>query len=121
LHANSGREAITKLCTLPLLAGENVGHSFVVPTVAASVDLVIHLARDRRGHRHVREVVAVPGRVEGDTIETADIFVTRAGALVRADGWPPHSDRFAGAGFDLPRLLTAPVAAPPWLERSAVG
>src|SRR3954454_22044453 len=31
LHANSAREAITKMCTLPLLAGENVGSRFVVP------------------------------------------------------------------------------------------
>ncbi len=30
LHANSAREAIVKMCTLPLLAGENVGHGFVV-------------------------------------------------------------------------------------------
>ncbi len=28
IHANSAREAIVKLCTLPLLAGENVGHRF---------------------------------------------------------------------------------------------
>ena len=26
IHANSAREAVTKMCTLPLLAGENVGH-----------------------------------------------------------------------------------------------
>ena len=65
IHANSAREAITKLCTLPLLAGENVSHSFVVPTVASSVDLVVHIARDALGHRRVREIVAVPGRVEG--------------------------------------------------------
>ena len=36
MHANSAREAVTKMCTLPLLAGENVGSRFVVPTVAAS-------------------------------------------------------------------------------------
>ena len=36
IHANSAREAVTKLCTLPLLAGENVTAGFVVPTVAAS-------------------------------------------------------------------------------------
>src|ERR671927_191041 len=41
LHANSAREAIVKVCTLPLLAGENIGHAFVVPTVASSVDLVV--------------------------------------------------------------------------------
>src|SRR5215213_3146717 len=28
VHANSAREAVTKLCTLPLLAGENVAHHF---------------------------------------------------------------------------------------------
>ena len=49
IHANSAREAITKLCTLPLLAGENVSHSFVVPTVASSVDLVVHIERDAPG------------------------------------------------------------------------
>ena len=46
VHANSAREAVTKMCTLPLLAGENVGHAFVVPTVASSVDLVIHAETD---------------------------------------------------------------------------
>src|SRR3954454_12187485 len=28
IHANSAREAVVKLCTLPLLAGENVTHAF---------------------------------------------------------------------------------------------
>jgi hypothetical protein len=40
LHANSAREALVKMCTLPLLAGENVSAAFVVPTVAACVDVV---------------------------------------------------------------------------------
>lgn len=105
LHANSAREAITKLCTLPLLAGENVGHAFVVPTVASCVDIVVHAGTDPSGHRRVREIVALPGRVEGDVIEAADIFTTRAGSLVRADGFPPHAERFAAAGFDLRQLL----------------
>ena len=107
IHANSAREAITKMCTLPLLAGENVSHSFVVPTVAGSVDLVVHVVRDQLGHRRVREIVAVPGRVEGDVIETADVFATRDDRLVRAEGWPPHAERFARAGYDLAELLAA--------------
>jgi pilus assembly protein CpaF len=110
IHANSAREAITKLCTLPLLAGENVSHNFVVPTVASSVDVVVHTVRDAQGHRRVREIVAVPGRVEGDVIETADIFVTRNERLVRAEGWPPHVDRFARAGYDLTELLALPAS-----------
>ncbi|HYO86303.1 MAG TPA: ATPase, T2SS/T4P/T4SS family [Dermatophilaceae bacterium] len=104
VHANSSREAIVKMCTLPLLAGENVSARFVVPTVAASVDLVIYLALDADGARRVREITAVPGRVEGDVIETADVFVWR-GRLVRGDGFPPHLERFQRAGYDVANLL----------------
>ncbi len=105
IHANSAREAITKMCTLPLLAGENVSARFVVPTVAASIDLVAHIALERDGTRRVREIVAIPGRVERDIVEVADLFVTRDGRLRRADGFPPHPDRFERAGYDLVRLL----------------
>ena len=35
---------------------------FVVPTVAASVDLVVHLAINHTGARRVEEIVSVPGR-----------------------------------------------------------
>ena len=69
----------------------------------------MHISAERDGRRVVREVVAVPGRVEGDVVETADVFATRDEQLVRADGWPPHPERFDRAGFDLARLL-APYA-----------
>ncbi len=105
VHANSAREAITKICTLPLLAGENVTAAFVVPTVASAIDLVVHLDRDARGRRRVREIVAVPGRVEDGVVETSDIFHTRHDLLVRADGFPPHTDRFTRIGVDVVRLL----------------
>jgi pilus assembly protein CpaF len=105
VHANSAREAVTKMCTLPLLAGTNVSSSFVVPTVAASVDVVVQVALQADGHRTVQEIVALPGRTEGEVVETADLFVRREGELVRADGYPPHQDRFHRAGFDLVDLL----------------
>ncbi len=101
LHANSAREALVKMCTLPLLAGENVSAAFVVPTVATCVDLVVHLGIDAGGHRRVREIVGVPGRVEREVIETADIFTTRGDQLERAGGFPPHADRYERAGVDL--------------------
>jgi pilus assembly protein CpaF len=34
IHANSARDALAKLSTLPLLAGRNIDSAFVVPTVA---------------------------------------------------------------------------------------
>jgi len=105
VHANSAREALVKLCTLPLLAGENIGSRFVVPTVASSVDLVVHLGIDAAGRRRVQEVAAVPGRVENDLIEAEPLFGLASDRLVRLSGLPPRADRFARAGFDLHRLL----------------
>lgn len=111
IHANSAREAITKMSTLPLLAGENVTAHFVVPTVATAVDLVVHLDLDRVGRRTVREIVAVTGRVEGGVVETATLFARAGEVLVRAGGYPPHPERFSRAGFDVVALLAASAAA----------
>lgn len=105
IHANSAREALTKICTLPLLAGENVSSSFVVPTVASSVDIVVHAALEGSGRRSVREILAVPGRAENDVVEVAELFVTRGGRLVRGDGYPPHRERFERAGYEVAALL----------------
>ena len=106
VHANSAREAVIKLCTLPLLAGENVTSQFVVPTVASCIDLVVQIGVEPNGSRRVREIVALPGRVEGGVVETEDIFTSVDGKLVRAQGFPPHPDRFEQYGIDLPALLT---------------
>ena len=105
VHANSAREAVTKMCTLPLLAGENVGHAFVVPTVAASVDLVVHAMTDARGNRRVREIVGVPGRTEGDVVEIEPIFAWSDGQLRRSTGYPPHLQRFEERGIDVMSLI----------------
>lgn len=105
LHANSAREAIVKMCTLPLLAGPNVSSSFVVPTVASSIDLVVHLGLERDGRRIVREISAIPGRAESEVVEIAELFVQRDGELVRGEGFPPHRERFARAGYDVAHLL----------------
>jgi pilus assembly protein CpaF len=108
LHANSAREALVKMCTLPLLAGENISARFVVPTVAASVDLVVHLGIDPHGVRRVNEIVGVPGRVENDVIEIEPIFERRSGDLRRAAGMPPRVDNFERVGIDVHALLGGP-------------
>lgn len=107
IHANSAREAVTKLCTLPLLAGSNISADFVVPTVAGSVDLIVHLATDASGKRGATEIAGLSGRVEQGVIELAPLFTREAGELVRSDGFPPHKERFEAAGFDLVQLLAS--------------
>jgi len=106
LHANSAREAITKLCTLPLLAGSNIAADFVVPTVAGCIDVVVHLVSDPRGRR-VREIAAVSGRVEGGVVEMSTMFVRQGDRLARGNGWPPHPERFESIGLDLHRIMAA--------------
>lgn len=105
LHANSAREAVAKLCTLPLLSGPNVTDRFVVPAVASAIDLVVHTAVDARGRRSIREVLAIPGRVESGVVETATLWAEVDGELTRGAGFPPHPDRFARAGHDLAALM----------------
>jgi len=87
------------------LAGENISARFVVPTVAASVDLVVHLGMDPHGRRHVNEIVAVSGRVENDVIETEPVFERERSGLVATGGRPPRLERFAQIGVDVYAVL----------------
>lgn len=73
IHANTAREALRKLSLLPLLAGENVTAAFVIPTIAMSIDLVVHVVRDSDGSRHVEEIVEVDG-YDGNQIQTKTLF-----------------------------------------------
>ena len=107
LHANSAREALVKMCTLPLLAGDNISARFVVPTVATSVDLVVHLGVDADGTRRVNEIVSVPGRVEADVIEVEPIFVRDGSELRRTGGVPAQVERYERVGIDIHQVLAA--------------
>lgn len=75
IHGNSARDAVRKLQTLPLLAGENISSEFIAPTVARSVDYVIHVGIDSKsGERRLREISQVTGRLEGNVIEMHQLY-----------------------------------------------
>lgn len=106
LHANSSRDALSKLCTLPLLAGPNISAEFVVPAVAQCIDIVVHCAMDRHGARRVVEVLAPTGATSGGVIEASAIFATRDGALRPTGGYPTRREKFDLAGLD-PAIVLA--------------
>ncbi len=89
IHANSARDAIVKLQTLPLLAGQNISHNFVTPIVASAIDLVIHTTIGREdGVRRIVEVSAVTGRIENTHVETEPIFTFEGGCYRTGLGNP---------------------------------
>lgn len=105
IHANGARDALAKLCTLPLLAGRNIDSSFVVPTVANVIDIVVHCELERSGHRRVTEIIAPSGVSAGAVIETSTIFALDHGVLAPTGSYPTKTVGFTDAGFDLPLLL----------------
>ena len=75
IHANSARDAIRKLQTLPLLAGENITQDFLTPTVYSAIDYVIHVGIDHSGTRRILEVAQVSNRSENTFIEIEPVFL----------------------------------------------
>lgn len=80
IHANSARDAIGKLQTLPLLAGENISFQFVAPLVASTIDLIVHTTiLPQSGERRIVEIAHVTGRIENDRAETEPLYTYRHG------------------------------------------
>lgn len=105
LHANGTREAISKLCLLPMLAGANVSAEFVVPTVASVIDIVVHIALQPDGTRQIRQITNVTGRIEGNNIETGDVFRFQDGNLEPQGVFPGKRDRFEANNIDVASLI----------------
>lgn len=100
IHANSAREALVKLCTLPLLAGRNIDSSFVVPTVASSVDVVVHCELTANGTRRVVEILSLTGEVSDGVIDSSVLFRLSEGTLLHTGAVPARLAKFRAAGVD---------------------
>jgi pilus assembly protein CpaF len=87
LHANSAREAIRKLQTLPMLAGENITQEFLTPTVARAIDLVVHVGIDQGGKRRILQVLGVSERTEAGHIDCEEIFTWNGAAYEEGIGY----------------------------------
>lgn len=101
LHANSPRDAVVKLQTLPLLAGENISHKFIAPTVASAIDLIVHATLDSKGFRRINEISAVTGRYENDRAEIESLWKWDGSCYQRGVGALPNPEKFAAIGVPL--------------------
>ena len=119
IHANSPRDALSRLETLVLMAGMDLPLRAVREQVASAVDLIVQIARLRDGTRRVVNVTEING-MEGQTITMQDIFVFDHAAGVDRNGRflghtiptgvrPAFAERFAEMGIPLPASVFGPI------------
>jgi pilus assembly protein CpaF len=74
VHANSPRDALSRIETMVLLAGADLPLRAIREQIASAVDLVVYIERIQDGSRRVTQVSEV-GNLQGDLITMSDIFV----------------------------------------------
>jgi pilus assembly protein CpaF len=72
VHANSSEEALTKLLTLPLLAGGNITTGFLESLVKSSMKLFVHCNRDSNGRRQLQSIMRIK---DGTTLELEEVHL----------------------------------------------
>ncbi|MGZ9235501.1 MAG: CpaF family protein [Anaerolineales bacterium] len=110
LHANSPRDALSRLETMVLMAGMDLPLKVVRQQISSAVDVIIQQTRLKDGSRKVTGITEVVG-MEGDVVVLTDIFkfeqtgVAEGGKIIgelRATGIRPiFSPRLEAAGFKL--------------------
>ncbi len=73
LHANTPRDAISRLETMSLMAGIELPIRVLREQIASAIDLIVHVSRLRDGSRKITQITELAGK-EGDTIVLTDIF-----------------------------------------------
>mgnify|MGYP001038808617 CR=1 FL=1 len=111
IHANSPRDAISRLEVMVSLANANISLRAIRQQVASAIDLFIHLARLSDGSRRITHITECVG-MEGDQVTLQDIFVFEKTGLgpggkvlgrFRPTGIRPRfSERLAACGIHLP-------------------
>ncbi|HSJ90283.1 MAG TPA: CpaF family protein [Anaerolineales bacterium] len=73
LHANTPRDALSRLETMVMMAGMDLPLKVVRQQVSSAIDLIIQQTRLKDGSRKVTQITEVVG-MEGDTVVLTDIF-----------------------------------------------
>jgi len=122
LHANSPRDALSRLETMISMANLNLPDRAMRQQIAAAINVVVQVSRLSDGSRKVLQLSEIVG-MEGDVITMQDIFtyerqgVDADGRVIgryRATGIRPRfTERLAAWGIELPSGLFSPVAERP--------
>lgn len=109
-HANSPRDALSRIETMCLMAGMDLPIRAIREQVASALELICQVERMRDGTRKVTAITEVSG-MEGDVVTMTDIFTyeqtgVEAGKIIgslRPTGLrPKFMDKIEAAGIKLP-------------------
>ncbi|MEJ2697825.1 MAG: CpaF family protein [Candidatus Sulfobium sp.] len=114
VHANSSRDALSRLETMVLMAGVDLPERAIREQVASAINVVIHLARLSDGSRKVLSLSEITG-LESGTIVMQDIFVfkkkgigpdgTVLGEFMPTGVRPWFMDKLKVTGFEVPEHI----------------
>ena len=109
IHANSPRDALSRLETLVMTAGVELPHRAIREQISSAFDVLVQIARLVDGSRRVTHITEVL-RMESDVITLQDIFVAK----------PPEEDaNAAGKPVKLLAPLECTGLKPHFLEKMA--
>jgi len=113
VHANTARDALSRLEMMVLMAGIDLPIAVVREQIASAIDLVVHQSRGADGVRRIQSILEVTGNEVG-RLQTQEIFryVLRSpasgdphgrvgGHFEACDAVPQFYEALAQAGWDL--------------------
>jgi pilus assembly protein CpaF len=88
IHANTPRDALSRLETLVLMAGFDLPLRAIREQIASAITIIVQVTRERDGSRKVTNISEIT-KMEGDIITMQDIFV------YKHEGWD-NNNRIIG-------------------------
>jgi pilus assembly protein CpaF len=114
IHANTPRDAVSRLETMVAMAGLNLPETAIRRQIASAIDLVVQVSRLSDGTRKISSLAEITG-MEGDIINMQDVFSYRKrgiretgeviGSFEASGIRPKFSDRLAVTGIHLPAAM----------------
>ena len=121
VHANSPRDAITRLENMVNLAGFNIGIKPIRQQIASAITVIIQIARLIDGSRKIISLQEITG-IEGEVIEMHEIFRYEQrsilpdgkvfGEFIATGIRPRFLDRMRAAGLTISDLAFVPSGQP---------
>jgi pilus assembly protein CpaF len=118
VHSNSPRDALSRIETMILMAGMDLGVRAIREQVSSALNVIVHQARMKDGVRRITHVTEISG-MEGDVIALQDLFKfdynagideegKYRGQLVATGLRPKFMEHLAERGVTIPAEVFAP-------------